>query len=1039
MKSTVKNTILVFIISVIAVLLVVLFVSTNNEDNKYVISQGKLNLSQWNSQVDKLLELDGEWEFYWNQLLYSDDFQYEPNDDTALNPSFIQVPGSWHTIHLEDDKGVSVHGAATYRVIVTGLKQDAIYALKKMNIRFASEIYVNGKLIVQDGKPALSRDQYRSGNLPQYAAFVANNGKAEIIVHAANYDYINSGIAVSLLFGEQAELIKYQQQVMTLEVVVLTFLLLVAAIYIISYVGVAIYHKKDATLLLLAVICLLFGLYNGLMGERSLFQIFGDVNFVVFYKLKDMISLLSCIILNIFIYQLQKSSLLLKLTSAVGVIFGIGVITIPFVSIQTYIYFQFYTVILYQLLLLWLYFNASYMFIRSDANNRLKSFLIFLVILVINIYSIDIILFSINVNETIVLSQVMIIIFTLISLMIVTMRFFEAYHTINMMKNELLKLDKVKDEFLSNTSHELKTPLNAIVNISESLLEGVEGEVNDRQAQNLSIVMYSGRRLTQLVNDLLDYSKIKYGDIKLYPSELDVKPYVESVLQIHSFLLDGKQIELVNQMDSHLPTVYGDGNRLYQILHNIVGNAVKFTEQGIVEVSARTVGQWLEISVRDTGIGIAEHMQKHIFNDFMQAEDTDPTVRREGTGLGLSITKRLVELHGGRIDVSSKPGKGSNFTFTLPIAVRSNLNENKRKRELIASRQLAAAALSEFPIVIEGGTEAPILVVDDDRANLQTMMNLFKLKTIPMIAVNRGTAALDLLERQQFSLVILDIAMPDLSGYEVLGEIRKRFSLFELPVLMLTSSSRTEDIRIAMEMGANDFVGKPFESEELLARVRSLTKLKASVQLARDAEIAFLRSQIKPHFLFNALNAIAELCITDAERAEEVIIHLSEYLRNSFDFKQLDALTTLENELNLVSSYVSIEQARFGSRVKVECEIDANPSWMVPPLILQPIVENAIRHGVMSNSQGGTVSIIVKQHDLKELHLIVKDNGCGMSEEQQQMIFDPTNASKGIGLWNINQRLRLLYGKELQIDSKLGAGTKIEMVLPAQASSRAEG
>lgn len=1039
MKPSVKNTILVFIISALACLLVVLSISINNEDNKYVISQGKLNLSQWNPQLDRLVELDGEWEFYWNQLLHTDDFQRGESDATAINPAYIQVPGSWHTLSLDNDEELSVHGAATYRAILTGLSPDTIYALKKMNIRFASEIYVNGKLIVQDGKPALSRDDYRSGNSPQYAAFTAENGEVEIIVHAANYDYINSGLAVSLLFGEQAELIKYQQKVMTREVIVLTFLLLVAAIYIISYIGVAVYHKRDFTLLLLAVICLLFGLYNGLMGERSLFQIFGNLPFVIFYKLKDMISLLCCVILSIFIYQLQKSKLLLKLTSAVGVILGTGIVIIPFTPIQTYIFFSFYMIILYQLLLVGLYFRASYMFIRSDVDIRLKSFLIFLVILVINIYSIDMFLFSINIKESVVLSQVMIIIFTLISLTIVTLRFFEAYHTINMMKNELLRLDKVKDEFLSNTSHELKTPLNAIVNISESLLQGVEGEVNEKQAQNLSIVTHSGRRLAQLVNDLLDYSKIKYGDIKLYPSELDVKPYVESVLQIHSFLLDGKQIEFVNQMDSDLPTVYGDGNRLYQILHNIVGNAVKFTEHGIVEVSARTVGLWLEISVRDTGIGIDEHLQKHIFNDFMQGEDADPTVRREGTGLGLSITKRLVELHGGRIVVSSKLGMGSCFTFTLPVAARPNLQENKMKRDFVTNRQLAAASLLQYPIVIEGSTEAPILVVDDDRANLQTMINLFKLKSISMIAVNRGTAALDLLEKQQFSLVVLDIAMPDLSGYEVLGKIRKRFSPFELPVLMLTASSRTEDIRIAMEMGANDFVGKPFESEELLARVRSLTKLKTSVQLARNAEIAFLRSQIKPHFLFNSLNAIAALCMTDAQRAEELIIHLSEYLRNSFDFKQLDALTTLENELNLVSSYVSIEQARFGTRVKVECEIDANPNWMVPPLILQPIVENAIRHGIMSNSQGGTVTIIVKQHGLKELHLIVKDNGCGMSREQQQKILDLTNTSKGIGLWNINQRLRLLYGKELQIDSRLGAGTKIEIVLPAQASSRVEG
>lgn len=1040
MNPSLKNTILVGIISALACLLVVLSISVNNDTNNYSVSQGKLDLAQWDPQQDKLLELDGQWEFYWNQLLLSEQFQAKQSEATTHQPAYIQVPGSWHTLDLNPEQKLPAHGAATYRAVLTGLSPDAIYALKKMNIRFASAIYVNGKLIVEDGKPSLTEDEYHAGNQPQYASFRASDdGSVEIIVHAANFDYINSGLAVPLLFGEQSELIYHQQKIMNREVIVITFLLLVAAIFLISYIGAAVYHKKDSTLLLLAFICLLFGLYNGLMGERALFQIVGNLPFVTFYKLKDMISLLSCIVLTVFIYQLQKSKLLLRLTYVVAAVLGFGILIIPFTSIQTYIFFQFYMVVLYQLVLIWLYLRASYMFIKSEADNRLRSFLIFAAILVINIYSIDMILFSTNINETVILAQIMIVTFTLISLTIVIMRFFEAYHTINVMKNELLRLDKVKDEFLSNTSHELKTPLNAIVNISESLLQGVEGKVNDKQAHNLSIVMHSGKRLSQLVNDLLDYSKIKYGDIKLYPTEIDIRPYVESVLQIHSFLLYEKPIELVNHLSQDLPAVYGDGNRLYQILHNLVGNAVKFSEQGIVEISARPVGQWLEISVRDTGIGIAAHLQKHIFNDFMQGDNADESVRREGTGLGLSITKRLVELHGGEISLTSEPGVGSCFTFTLPIAVKPFLQEYRLKRDFISNRQLAAASMLQFPIVVEGENDIPILVVDDDRANLQTMINLFKLKNITMVAVNRGKAALHLLEKQQFSLVVLDITMPDLSGYEVLGKIRKRFSPFELPVLMLTASSRTEDIRIAMEMGANDFVGKPFESEELLARVRSLTKLKTSVQLARDAEIAFLRSQIKPHFLFNALNAIAALCITDAQRAEEMIIHLSEYLRNSFDFKQLDAMTSLENELNLVSSYVSIEQARFGTRVQVEYDIHANPNWMVPPLILQPIVENAIRHGLMSNSQGGTVTIIVKQQGLTELQLIVKDNGSGMSEAQKQKILDPKNASKGIGLWNINQRLRLLYGTEMKIDSKVGFGTKVEIVLPAQTTARLEG
>ncbi len=683
--------------------------------------------------------------------------------------------------------------------------------------------------------------------------------------------------------------------------------------------------------------------------------------------------------------------------------------------------------------------RVATLYIRSAEVNRIKLLLMFMAILAINLYSIDIILFALSIKENLWLGQFYIVAFNIIMIVLIVLRFFEAYHTIDEMKNQLIGLDKIKDEFLSNTSHELKTPLNAIVNITATLLDGVEGPVNEKQAQNLAIVIGSGRRLTHMVNELLDYSKMKYGDITLYKSNLDLKAVVDSVMGIHSFLLGEKSILLVNRVASNFPMVNADGNRLIQIFHNLVDNAIKFTEQGEIEISARVIQEWVEVRVADTGLGISPDMQERIFKAFEQVDEAE-IHSHGGTGLGLSITKKLVELHGGNIAVESTVEKGSVFIFTLPRWDKAVKPISRPTLKAAHSYKELSFSHGSYPLYIKGEIDEPILVVDDDFANLQSMINLFKLEKYSIVVVNRGQMALEeLAKNTDFFLVVLDITLPDISGYEVLQKIRERFTPFELPVLMLTAKNRVSDMKMSMDNGANDYVGKPFEAEELMARVKSLTRLRASVKTAKDAEIAFLRSQIKPHFLYNALNSIAELCVEEPEKAEELTLQLSQYLRSSFDFKQLDSLTSLENELELVEAYINIEKARFGARLNVEYDVRVNTDYRIPPLILQPLVENAIRHGLMSNLRGGTVIISVKELENSVISFIVEDNGSGMSEHKLKEVMQSDVDKRGVGLWNISQRIKLLYGKNIHIQSAEGLGTTVSFEIPIQQLKRMGG
>ncbi|WP_461671178.1 ATP-binding protein, partial [Mycobacterium tuberculosis] len=201
----------------------------------------------------------------------------------------------------------------------------------------------------------------------------------------------------------------------------------------------------------------------------------------------------------------------------------------------------------------------------------------------------------------------------------------------------------------------------------------------------------------------------------------------------------------------------------------MIGNAIKFADNGIVEISARTAGEWIEISVTDTGVGIESHMRERIFMDYEQGsyEGSSPL---GGTGLGLSITKRLVELHGGHISVDSVMGQGSTFTFTMPAATGSQESSRGGPPLQIWDSELPNVMLHpEYPSRIEGSKQEPILVVDDDSANVQSMINLFKLEGHTIIIANRGELALEVLASpEDIALVVLDITMPDLTGLEVL-------------------------------------------------------------------------------------------------------------------------------------------------------------------------------------------------------------------------------------------------------------------------------
>ncbi|MEG4802259.1 SpoIIE family protein phosphatase [Microcoleus sp. ARI1-B5] len=421
---------------------------------------------------------------------------------------------------------------------------------------------------------------------------------------------------------------------------------------------------------------------------------------------------------------------------------------------------------------------------------------------------------------------------------------------------DLQRLDQLKDEFLANTSHELRTPLNGIIGISESLIDGVTGQLPSATISNLSMIASSGRRLSNLVNDILDFSKLKSTNLELQLQPVGMREIAELVLTISHSLISQKDLLLINAIDPSLPLAYADENRVQQILQNLVGNAIKFTDRGTIEISARVIpslvpsyqgadGKSLAITVSDTGIGISEDKFDRIFESFEQADGS--TARQYGgTGLGLAITKKLVELHGGQIAVASTFGVGSQFTFTLPVyegdgsivpqtqmlpeVVNLNNQAPALKTNLRNNHDILPQNLSpQFNIYNDkyNNVTFKILIVDDDTINLQVLANHLSLQNYAITQATNGQEALEIIEKGfKPDIILLDVMMPRMTGYEVTEKLRDRFPAIDLPILLLTAKNQVNDLVKGLNVGANDYLSKPIAKDELLARLKTHLNLR---------------------------------------------------------------------------------------------------------------------------------------------------------------------------------------------------------------------
>jgi len=973
-------------------------------------ANGVIDLRNWDPDSGRTIPLRGEWAFYPNQLLSPGG----PFPDQ--NKLLVRVPGGWDSVFS------SAFGYGTYKLVIllpdsiAGGDDERRLAVQTTIIRSAHKLFVDGRAAGGSGSPGGDAAQSRSQIVPYVADFHTSGSRAELVLHVSNFDYASfGGIFKDIKFGtddalERSSLIAYGEHA------ILMGIFLVCALFFFMLYG---FRRRNRELLYFALFFTMSLLFWLTHDERMLFRMFPDMSYNLQAKLQSLPSAIMFASLLGFVrwmYPEHVRPWMMKTAwSGASVLSGLYLATdVTFFSRLERPLF------LFDLLMVLLASSILIRHAKKDDKDSVYSLVALCCIVFEGVFQG---LFLLGVDTAEGFPPFEKVLFVLVMCYVIAKRFFTGMQEIETLSGQLIVANRLKNDFLATASHEIRLPLHGMINMAQVMLG--EGNLGERQAERLNMLSATGQQLAHLVNDMLDMTKLNEGSLELDVHPVDIGMLVNGVAEVMHSLRDNRSVWFENRVDPAMQPMMADDHRMTQILFHLFHYTVKWGAQGKVVVTAEKI----EGSEQATVIISADGRR-------METDEIEDLQPLYASDFGLNWSRRLLGLFESSLYIEESETRLS-MTFSLKLANHGDIrgwHDRLGPPAAMKAVRKETAAGREDPLQTDclrhAEPNAPrVLVIDHDPVSLHIMFDILVQEKLDVTALKDGMQALRLIEQEGgWDLIVLDAMLSRMSGYELCRKIRERYSFYDLPILFLTSRSQPAFLLIGFDAGANDYVIKPFDASEFLARTRTLLHMKQSIRERLDIEMALIQAQIKPHFLYNTLNTIASLGEVDPDRTRDLLADFGSYLQSSFDLRNLNREVPFEKEWTLVQSYLNIEKARFGPRIQLTTEVPPGIDFRLPPLTIQPIVENAVRHGVLNKIEGGRIHIQVEELE-NHVRVSIRDTGDGIPPLKREAILDGTYRF-GIGLVNVNRRLKNAYGQGLSIHSMEGKGTEISFLVP---------
>jgi signal transduction histidine kinase len=749
-----------------------------------VAQKGLLDLRNSNL-FNNSLTTNGEWAFYWNRLL-------SPDSLSSITPDYEPFPELWNGLKLHGQKLPTI-GYATYKLTILLPARRPRLGIQLPDAYCASKLYVNGVVQAQNGQPATTKDAAVPFWSTRYFAIPPGEPDTLVLVlQIANFWHNRAGPYKDLLIGDKDVLFLKKNRDEAYDFM-LAGCMFMGGLF---FLGLFAFGRQDKTILFFSLFCIVFSYRMVGTNHYVLHSLFLDLNWFVTIRFEYLSLSLAMVFFCLYTKYLYPDDISRPVTDGLTW-FCIGYSALVLVTpplIFTRILILFLGVMFFCI------GYSMYVFLRAARHRRsgsvfalLSTAVMLFIGLVMNLHY-----FGLISDWRIVLFACYITFFFLQSLAL-SHRFAHHFRQATIQAQQGLK---AKSEFLSTMSHEIRTPLNAVIGMTHLLLSS--GPRAD-QEDDLGVLLFSANNLLSIVNNILDYTKIEEGRINIEQIPMDLAGIAHNIVAGLKNAADDKSIRLAADIDSRLDKmVIGDPTRTSQVINNLVHNAIKFTREGSVRLSIavdtiRPEAITLTVRVRDTGIGIPREKQAMIFDRFTQA-DSSTSRSYGGTGLGLAISKKILELQGVDLQLESEPGKGSCFYFTQTFAVSDERVPEPGKASAVAGKDSLLRNVS-------------ILLVEDNPLNVLVAQTMLENNGALVEIATNGVEALERLDATRHRLVLMDLHMPVMDGYEATFLLRQRGET--LPIIALTASMPKEVESDAFAAGLNDVIVKPFNPDEL--------------------------------------------------------------------------------------------------------------------------------------------------------------------------------------------------------------------------------